>query len=209
MYRPAAFDIGERSAMHDFIDRCGPAQLVTSNGGRLTASIVPLLLDRSVGEHGTLVGHLARPNPQWRNLDGSVEALAIFTGADAYVSPTYYPTKAETGKVVPTWNYVTVHAHGPLLIHDDKQFVERVVRGLTQKHEGRRPEPWSVDDAPAPYIDAMLGGIVGFELSITLLEGKAKLSQNKSRADIDGTIAGLSDGTPAEREVAAMMRDIG
>jgi len=209
MYRPAAFDISEQSAMHDFIDGCGPAQLVTSNGGRLTASIVPLLLDRSVGEHGTLVGHLARPNPQWRNLDGSVEALAIFTGADAYVSPTYYPTKAETGKVVPTWNYVTVHAHGPLLIHDDKQFVERVVRGLTQKHEGRRPEPWSVDDAPAQYIDAMLGGIVGFELSITLLEGKAKLSQNKSRADIDGTIAGLADGTPAEREVAAMMRDIG
>ena len=209
MYRPAAFDISEQSAMHDFIDGCGPAQLVTPNGGRLTASIVPLLLDRSVGEHGTLVGHLARPNPQWRNLDGSVEALAIFTGADAYVSPTYYPTKAETGKVVPTWNYVTVHAHGPLLIHDDKQFVERVVRGLTQKHEGRRPEPWSVDDAPAQYIDAMLGGIVGFELSITLLEGKAKLSQNKSRADIDGTIAGLSDGTPAEREVAAMMRDIG
>jgi len=209
MYRPAAFDIGEQSAMHDFIDGCGPAQLVTSNGGRLTASIVPLLLDRSVGEHGTLVGHLARPNPQWRNLDGSVEALAIFTGADAYVSPTYYPTKAETGKVVPTWNYVTVHAHGPLIIHDDKQFVERVVRGLTQKHEGRRPEPWSVDDAPAQYIDAMLGGIVGFELSITLLEGKAKLSQNKSRADIDGTIAGLADGTPAEREVAAMMRDIG
>src|SRR3954451_22199709 len=108
--------MAELPQMHDFIDVCGPEQVVTSICGTLISSIVPLLLDRSAGQHGTLVGHLARPNPQWRDLDVSMEALAIFTGPDAYVSPSYYATKRETGKVVPTWNYVTVHAHGPLVI---------------------------------------------------------------------------------------------
>src|SRR3954462_13561903 len=128
--------MAELAQMHDFIDVCGPAQLVTSNRGTLTASIVPLLLDRSSGGHGTLIGHLTRPNPQWRDLDTAMEALAILTLPDAYAPPSYYASKAQTGKVVPTWNDVTMHAHVPADVHAHKAFVEGVVRGLTQKHEG-------------------------------------------------------------------------
>jgi len=205
MYRPAAFDIADVAEMHEFIDASGPAHVVSMNAGRLFASMVPLLLDRDAGEFGTLYGHLARPNEQWRTVDATVDALAIFAGPDAYVSPTFYATKAATGKVVPTWNYVAVHASGPLVVHDDKEFVRDVVHRLTSRHEGRRADPWAVADAPADYIEAMLGGIVGIEVPIARLEGKAKLSQNRGADDVDGVIAGLADGTPSEREIAALM----
>jgi transcriptional regulator len=208
VYRPKAFDIADIAEIHDIIERSGPAHLVSMSDGALVTSILPMLLDRSRGEFGTLLGHLARPNEQWRDVDTSVEAVVIFTGPDAYVSPSFYPSKAETGKVVPTWNYVTIDAYGPLIVHDDREFVEMVVRGLTAKYEGRRAEPWSVDDAPAQYVEAMLGGIVGVEVPITRLEGKAKLSQNRGAADAEGVVAGLSAGTPMERDVAELMRAI-
>jgi transcriptional regulator len=208
VYRPKAFDIDDVAEIHAIIERSGPAHLVTLNEGALFTSVLPMLLDRTRGELGTLIGHLARPNAQWRTVDPSVEAVAIFAGPDAYVSPNFYPSKAVNGKVVPTWNYVTVNAYGPLVVRDDRDFVEMVVRGLTHKHEDRRADPWAVDDAPREFIDAMLGGIVGIEIPITRLEGKAKLSQNRGAEDIDGVIAGLSPGTAMEADVAELMRQL-
>jgi transcriptional regulator len=207
VYRPKAFDVDDIATIHDLIDACGPAQVVSLNAGRLAVSMVPLILDRSAGECGRLIGHLARPNPHWRDVDPSVEAVAIFVGPDAYVSPSLYPSKRETGKVVPTWNYVTVNAHGPLLVHDDKEFVRDVVERLTTRHEARRADPWAIADAPADYIDAMLGGIVGIEIPITRLEGKKKLSQNRPVEDVHAVIAGLRSGTPTEQAVAELMSD--
>ncbi|MCU1391979.1 MAG: FMN-binding negative transcriptional regulator [Ilumatobacteraceae bacterium] len=207
MYRPAAFDVADEQILRAAIDAAGPAHVVTvhttPNGREIRSSIVPLLLDRTAV---SLVGHLARPNPQWRDVDADIEAVAIFTGPDAYISPSGYATKRETGKVVPTWNYEVVHVHGTLVVHDDIAWVSDIVRRLTDRHESRRAVPWSVDDAPADYIDSMARAIVGIELRISRIEGKHKLSQNRNAADIDGAIADLSDGTPAERAVAAAMQ---
>ena len=196
--------------IHAFIDSAGPAHLVTLNAGadggqQMIASVVPMLLDPSAGEHGSLLGHLARPNHQWRDVADGVEAMAIFTGRDAYISPTFYATKAETGRVVPTWNYEVVHAYGRLVVHDDAAWVTNLVTRLTDRHEQQRAAPWSVDDTPAGYIDTMAKGIVGIELRITRVEGKRKLSQNRSTADIDGTITGLSQGTVDEQSIARSM----
>jgi transcriptional regulator len=156
--------------------------------------------DRSVGEHGALLGHVARPNDQWR-AEPVGEALVIVRGPDAYVSPAWYAAKAEHGRVVPTWNYVTAHVYGELVVHDDPAWVEDVVRRLTAKHEAGRADPWSVDDAPPAFVAGQLRAIVGVELRITRIEGKAKLSQNRSAADRAGVVAGLTeDGDPASAE---------
>ena len=206
MYRPTAFDMTDQADIADFIDAAGPAHLVSLGSAGLIASVVPLILDRSTN---SLVGHLARPNPQWSDRDDSaeaVDALAIFAGVDAYVSPSFYPSKRETQRVVPTWNYDVVHAHGRLVVHDDAEWVTALLTRLTELHEGRRSEQWSVDDTPAGYIAAMVKGIVGIELQITRLEGKRKLSQNRSEADVDGVIEALASGTVAERETAAAMQ---
>jgi transcriptional regulator len=206
MYRPKAFDITDLGEIHDLIDSIGVANVVTVTHGAPTASFVPLLLDRERGELGTLLGHLARPNEQWTTIDAGSGALAIFSGADAYVSPSYYPSKAQSGKVVPTWNYVAVHAHGPFVVRDDEAWLAALTRRLTERHEASRDVPWSVDDAPAEYIGSLLRAIVGFEIPIGHLEGKAKLSQNKSRTDIDGVVAGLAVGSADERAVAQLMQ---
>jgi transcriptional regulator len=137
-----------------------------------------------------------------------VNALAIFSGPEAYISPSFYPTKVETGKVVPTWNYVVVHASGQFVVHDDVDWVIDLVSRLTDRHEARRPDPWSVDDTPAGFIATMAKAIVGIELRNVRLEGKRKLSQNRNAADIDGAVAGLESGTDRERAVAAAMRRI-
>jgi transcriptional regulator len=137
-----------------------------------------------------LLGHLARNNDQWRR-PVLGEALAILRGPDAYVSPSWYATKTEHGRVVPTWNYIVVHAYGELVVHDDPAWVEALVRRLTGQHEAGRPHPWSVDDAPGGYLHGQLRAIVGIELRITRLEAKWKLSQNRSAADVDGVITGL------------------
>ena len=183
-----------------------PAALVTLSGGRLTATILPLLFDPADGPLGTLRGHLARANPQWRDGPSGVEALAIFDGPDAYVSPRLYAATRRSGRHVPTWNYTTVQAAGALVVRDDPAWLIEIVRRLTDRHEARWPDGWSVDDAPPDYIESELRAIVGIELRISRLEGKRKLSQNRAPADVDGVIAGLDAGAPREQAVASEMR---
>ena len=183
-----------------------PATLVTLSGGRLTATILPLLFDPADGPLGTLRGHLAGANPQWRDGFSGVEALAIFDGPDAYVSPRLYAATRRSGRHVPTWNYTTVQASGALVVRDDPAWLKEIVRRLTDRHEARWPDGWSVDDAPPDYIESELRAIVGIELRISRLEGKRKLSQNRAPADVDGVIAGLDAGAPREQAVASEMR---
>jgi transcriptional regulator len=184
-----------------------PATLVTLGPDGLAASILPVLFDRGPddGPLGTIRGHLARGNPQWRAFSTEVDALLIADGPDAYVSPGWYETKRRTGRDVPTWNYVTVHAHGPLVVHEEAAWLEDLVRRLSDRHEAARPHPWSVDDAPRDYVDAQLRAIVGVEVRLTRLEAKRKLSQNRVAEDVAGVVAGLAAGTPEERAVAAEM----
>jgi transcriptional regulator len=185
-----------------------PATLVTlSADGGLRTSILPLIFDPDTGPHGLLRGHLARPNEQWRDARPDVEAIAIFNGPDAYLSPAWYEEKQRTGRVVPTWNYTTVVAHGELIAHDDVEWLLAHVRSLVDRHEQTREDPWSVDDAPESYIRGQAKGIVGIELVIRRIDAKAKLAQNRSAADVRGAIEGLSEGSPRERAVAQDMRE--
>ena len=190
MYVPAHFEAGP-DAIGDMLTRPGAANLVTMTPQGLLATLIPFAYDASVGEHGALQGHLARNNPQWSE-PAVGEALAIIQGADAYVSPSWYASKAEHGRVVPTWNYSTAHVYGNLVIHDDPEWLAGQVRRLTGVHEAGFEHPWAVEDAPERYISGQLRAIVGVELVITRIEAKAKLSQNRSDADIDGVVAGLS-----------------
>jgi transcriptional regulator len=190
MYIPAHFAMPD-AAVTELLTRHGAADLVTTTDQGLMATLLPFVYDPSVGEHGALLGHLARPNDQWRH-EARGESLVIVRGPDAYVSPTWYPSKAEHGRVVPTWNYVTAHVYGHLVVHDDPVWVEMLVRRLTAKHESASAQPWSPDDAPPAFVDGQLRAIVGVELAITRVEAKAKLSQNRPAADVDGVVAGLS-----------------
>lgn len=209
MYQPVhgRFAVADPAALLAELTRQVPATLVTLGGDGLRASILPMLFDAADGDHGTLRGHLARPNPQWHDAGSEVEALVIFDGPDAYVSPALYEEKRLTGKVVPTWNYVTVLAHGTLVARPEPEWLLPHVRRLVERHEARRAEPWSIDDAPDDYVETMVRGIVGLELRITRLEAKRKLSQNRSAADIEGVIAGLAGGSPRDQAVAAEMGD--
>jgi len=193
MYVPPLHKEDRIDVLHDAIRRTGLATLVTLTQDGLIASHVPMLLDADPAPYGTLVGHLARPNPQARGAIG--EALAIFQGPEAYVTPSWYETKRATGKVVPTWNYVTIHAYGTVEFFNDPERLRDVVTRLTDRQEAPRAEPWAVTDAPADFIDVMLKGIVGFTLPISRLEGKWKMSQNRPAEDRAGVVAGLqSDG---------------
>ena len=165
---------------------------MTAGDNGLQASHLPLLLNPDEGPNGTLYGHFAKANPQWRDLQKGAEAMVIFAGAEAYVSPVFYPTKAEHGKVVPTWNYIAVHAYGKAEVFSDPERLLKVVSALTDQHERGRAQPWAVTDAPADYIDMMLKAIVGFALPIERLVGKRKLSQNRSSADRAGVREGLA-----------------
>jgi transcriptional regulator len=191
MYIPAHFAMDEAD-VHELLTRHGAADLVTATPGGLLASLLPFIYDPAAGEHGALLGHLARNNEQWKT-PVLGEALVIVRGPDAYVSPSWYPSKAEHGRVVPTWNYITAHVYGTLTVHDDARWVDALVRRLTDKHEAIRARPWSVDDAPPVFVSGQLRAIVGIELAITRIEAKAKLSQNRPEADIDGVITGLQD----------------
>lgn len=203
MYLPAHFAETRLPVLHEAIRAAGAAELVTFDGTGIVASTVPLLLDSAVGPYGVLRGHLARANPQWRSVATDVDALVVFRGPDAYVSPSAYPSKAVDGRVVPTWNFLTIHARGPFVVHDDAAWTERMVRDLTDHHEASRTEPWSVDDAPADYVDGMLRAIVGIEIPLRVLEGKWKLSQNRPAADRTGVVDDLAGRAPA---LAALMR---
>ena len=189
MYIPNMFREGRAETLHDAVRSIGFATLVTADAeGSLEANHLPMLLQE--GENGhVLRGHVARANPVWKKGDGA--ALAIFLGPHAYVSPNWYPSKAETGKAVPTWNYITVHARGPIRWTQDAEWLRAHVGALSAAHEAGREVPWMISDAPVNYIDSMLRGIVGFELAIQTLEGKYKLSQNREPADHAGTRDGL------------------
>ena len=216
MYQPAhrKFEVGNPHVLLAELCAVVPATLVTHGPEGFRASILPMLFDRDDGAHGTLRGHLARGNPQWREIetasvaggDATGEALAIFDGPDSYISPAWYEEKRLTGKVVPTWNYVTVQAHGTITtVHDPDWLIAHVGR-LVARHEAARPDPWALTDAPDDYVRTQARAIVGLELRIVRLEAKAKLSQNRSDVDIEGTIAGLDAGGPTEQAVAARMR---
>ena len=211
MYIPPANAEHDQGTLYAFIDAHPLAILVTPEGGDPgpIATHLPLLLDHARGPHGTLLGHLARANPQERHfIAGARDAMVIFTGPDAYISPTWYAAKAEHGKVVPTWNYVAVHAYGTVTVHEDADYLRAHVSALTARHEGRRAEPWHVTDAPADYISQQVRAIVGIELAITRLQGKWKMSQNRSGADIDGVVAGLgASPAPGDQAVAAIVAE--
>ena len=218
MYQPAhrKFEVEDAAALLTELCTVSPATLVTHGPDGFRASILPMLFDPDDGHHGTLRGHLARGHPQWREIEASVaaggngagEALAIFDGPDAYISPAWYEEKRLTGKVVPTWNYVTVQAHGTITtVHDVNWLIPHVGR-LVARHEAARRDPWALSDAPDDYVRTQARAIVGLELRIARLEAKAKLSQNRSDADIDGTITGLDAGSQTERALAErMVRD--
>jgi transcriptional regulator len=190
MYTPNHFAAGP-DTVQGLLARPGAANLVTMTAQGLLATLVPLVFDPDVGEHGALQGHVARNNTQWSE-PAVGEALAIIQGADAYISPSWYASKAEHGRVVPTWNYTTAHVYGRLVIHDDPEWISSQVRRLTGIHEAEFEHPWTVDDAPERFIAGQLRAIVGVELVITRIEAKAKLSQNRPEADVDGVVAGLT-----------------
>jgi len=208
MYVPAHFKPDDGDVC-ELLRNLGAADLVTSTAGGLLATMLPLIWlepEAGSGSWGVLHGHVARNNQQWKT-PAIGEAMAIVRGPDAYISPGWYATKREHGRVVPTWNYITAHVHGRLAIHDDPAWVENNVRALVDRHERSRERPWSVDDAPEPYIEGQLKAIVGVELVIDRVEGKWKLSQNRSDADVAGTIEGLE--ASGETDVAAAMRALG
>ncbi|MDQ6937585.1 MAG: FMN-binding negative transcriptional regulator [Actinomycetota bacterium] len=206
MYIPAHF-AGPDDALAELLDRAGLADLVSVGPDGLAATPLPLLYDPATGGDGALLGHVARNNPHW-HLDGA-PSMVIVRGPDAYVSPSWYPSKAEHGRVVPTWNYLTVHVHGRLVVHDDPVWVEALVRRLTDRHEAGRRPPWSPDDAPPRYLAGQLRAIVGVEVAIERVEAKYKLSQNRSEADVAAVSAALGAGSPAEQAVAAAMNQPG
>jgi transcriptional regulator len=204
-FRPTDDDVRQLLANLDAAD------LITPTDDGLLATFLPFIHEPAgaspeAGEQGRLMGHVARNNRQWK-MAPTGEALVIVRGPEAYVSPAWYATKREHGRVVPTWNYITAHIHGRFLVHEDRDWIERNVRALVARHEARRPAPWSVDDAPVEYIEGQLRAIVGVEVVITRIEAKLKLSQNRSKADVEGAIHGLEDvGDPRSLSTAAAMR---
>ncbi len=199
MYLPRHFTVTDLGAITAFVDAAGAADLVTFDGVKPVATLLPVIWDwpESADEHGPaagygrLLGHLAVANPQWRTAQPGALALAIVHGPQAYISPSWYESKARHGRVVPTWNYQSVHLTGRLTAHQDPEWLRALVSRLTRRHEEPNPRPWAVTDAPPEYIDGQLKAIVGVELTITAVEAKDKLSQNRSPLDQAGVVAGL------------------
>jgi len=205
MYVPEAFRDDDLASLHGTMRAARLANLVTATADGLIATPLPLIVDPTEGAKGVLYGHVARANPQWKSAPTG-EAMAIFMGADAYVTPSWYAAKQETGKVVPTWNYVAVHAYGPVEFFDDSDRLLDVVTRLTNLYEQARSTPWAVTDAPEDFVRVMLRGIVGLRMPITRLDGKRKLSQNRSAEDRAAVAAGLAVSEhPAERALGALV----
>jgi len=203
VYIPPLHKEDPTDILHEAIRAAGPATLVTLTPDGLIASHVPMLLDPDPAPYGTLLGHVARPNPQSKGATAGTDALAIFLGPDAYITPSWYETKRQTAKVVPTWNYVAIHAYGTIEFFNHRDRLLDIVTRLTDRQESPRAEPWAVTDAPPDFIDVMLRGIVGFAMPLTRLEGKWKMSQNRPAEDRAGVVQGLTDqGRP---EVAALI----
>jgi transcriptional regulator len=207
VYIPPSFAEHDVAVMHDFIDAHSLGALVTSSPAGLFATHLPFVLERAMGARGTLEGHLARANPHHELVADDTDALVIFTGVDAYVTPSLYPSKQRHGKVVPTWNYVAVHAHGRIRLVREPERLRAHLERLTARHEAAQPRPWSLDDTPAGYVDALLGAIVGIEIEIDRLDGKWKMSQNRPAEDVEGVARGLAASPdPAAREVGAIVQ---
>ncbi len=202
MYIPAVFREDDAERLRAFMRESSFALLVSNNAGQLIATHLPLLLDIARGERGSLLGHMARANPQWRSFRDGAEVLAVFQGPHAYISPSWY----ETGPAVPTWNYAAVHAYGTPRLIEGEDELHSLLESTVAIYEGGFERPWRLADQPERYIAGMMQAIVGFEISITRLEGKLKLSQNRSEADRAGVVAGLRrSATPAEPDIAALM----
>lgn len=207
MYLPGHFEESRVDVIHQMIHDHPLGTLVTLTAGGLDANHIPFEVDPEPAPFGTLRGHVARANPIWRDVSGDVEALVIFQGHSTYISPAWYPTKQQTAKVVPTWNYAVVHAHGTPRFIDDRAWLRDFVTKLTDRHETPRPAPWKVTDAPADYIDQMLGAIIGLEIPIVRLVGKWKMSQNRPAQDRDGVVEGLQqEGGQAGAAIADLVR---
>lgn len=189
MYTPDHFAVDE-AGTQAFLQQIEAADLVTMTENGLSATFLPLLFAPGCGHAGALIGHVARKNEQWK-LAPVGQALVIAHGEEAYISPGWYPSKAEHGRVVPTWNYTTAHIYGDLQIHDDPAWVDDMVRQLTDRQEAGRPHPWNVDDAPTVFHRGQLRGIVGVEIVIDRVEAKFKMSQNQKAANIEGVVDGL------------------
>jgi transcriptional regulator len=206
MYEPPLHRQDDLTAQHELIRQHPLGLLVSAGPQGLIANTIPFLIDPSAGKFGTLSAHMARANGQWRDLQGAGEALVVFQGADHYISPSWYETKRQTGRVVPTWNYVMVQARGAPRVIEDEAWLRRQITALTQAHEGGRAAPWAVGDAPEDFIATMVRQIVGLEIEIAEIHGKWKASQNRPAADRTGVVAGLeADGDPAALAMAEIV----
>jgi transcriptional regulator len=209
MYTPKDFRVDDLTILHADMRQNALATLISITPNGLVATHLPILLDEHRGPNGTILGHVSRANLQWQQSDPNAEALIIFTGPDTYVTPSWYPVKQETGRVVPTWNYAAIHAYGKLTFFEDPERLRDIVTRLTNQHEAAFPKPWQVTDAPPNYIDSQLKAIVGFELPIARIEGKRKFNQNRSAEDRAGVINGLRAlNEPSKSEVADLMQQI-
>lgn len=206
MYVPAHFEESKIEMLHDLIVAHPLATLVTMTSNGINANHIPLHLVKDKGQYGTLQGHVARANPVWSDLVNNIEALVIFQGPSSYITPSWYPTKQEHGKVVPTWNYVTVHAYGALRVIDDPVWVKTQLESLTVQQEASFDRPWAVSDAPVEFTAKMIGAIVGIEILITKLIGKWKVSQNQPTLNQAGVVQGLDSlGRSEATELAAIV----
>ena len=207
MYVPRHFAETRVEVLHELIRRHPLGTLVVAAPDGLVASHVPFEISPEPAPFGTLRCHVARANPIWQQIDPDKPVLVVFQGEQAYVSPSWYAAKQENGKVVPTWNYAAVHAYGSAKAVQDAAWLRRMVEDLTSRHEQGRADPWHVSDAPADYVEKLLGAIVGVEIPVTRMLGKWKFSQNRSTADRQGVISGLErDGTASQADVAAIVK---
>jgi transcriptional regulator len=206
VYLPPHFTAPDAADVAAFVDAVAAADLVTFDGTKPVASLIPIIWDRDSGEYGRLLGHLALANPQWQSVSAGTTALAIVHGPQTYVSPSWYPSTARHGRTVPTWNYVTVHFTGPLTVHRDPEWLRDVVTRLTERHEKPRPAPWVVTGAPPDYINGQLRGIVGVELAVASVEAKHKLNQNRSAEDQAAVAEALrAEPGPGAADIAELM----
>lgn len=205
MYVPPAFALADLAELHDVIRSSRLGFLVTRTPSEMQSTPLPFFLEVEEGEYGTLYGHLARANPQWK-LSIDAEAMVLFMGPNAYITPSWYATKVATGKVVPTWNYVAVEVHGAAEFFDNPERLLNIVTKLTRIHEQPRDKPWAVSDAPTNYVEAQLRGIIGVRMPIVRMEGKRKMSQNRNAEDRAGVVEGLSQsGDPQDVVVADLV----
>jgi transcriptional regulator len=208
MYVPKAFEETNLATLHALVRAHPLGTWITQTGGELNVNHVPFLLREGDGPFGTLVGHVARANPVWKTLDASTASITVFQGANCYITPSWYPSKHATGKAVPTWNYAVVHAHGAPRAVEDAGWLLAHLGELTHAHEASQALPWRLADAPAGYVERLAENVVGIEMPLARIEGKWKVSQNRSEADRLGVVAGLiGQGSAAAGEMAELVRE--